>query len=344
MLLVVYFLRLIIGEGRVVGLTTMEMIKFPIIQTFKGILANITVLYYRPSQVITQMTPPVRNAIIVSTVLLALLLRAYLYMERVQRDTNKQALTKFSMSSTIQFCLAGLVMLSASYPITIILNASSLNGRASRVHAAAIIGASLIVGCLLERLLAFLKASPLRYILIPGIAIYLAFFVGFGFVVQNEYRLAWTYQKEFWAELLPLIQDANENEIILIGATDLPETTQIGANTWNVPRLLERFYVMPPEWGARPRVYRLLPGWEQSILTLDGKVDLQITNVAAPPSLYGVHDSENIIFIEGDPISNHLIRRTDPLEINGTSINVLPLREPRLSGLPRGILYEIMFN
>jgi hypothetical protein len=344
MLLAVYFIRRVIGEGRVVGLTTMEMVKFPIIQTFKGILANITVLYYRPSQVITQMTPLVRNAVIASAIFLTLLLLGYLFLERVQKGSGKPVFIRFPLLSSLNFCLAGLVMLAASYPISFTLNASFLDGRASRVHAAAIIGASLIVGCLLERFLAFLKASRLRYIIIPGMAIYLAFFVGFAFVVQNEYRLAWTYQKQFWAELLPLVQDAKENEIILIGATNLPETTQIGANTWNVPRLLEQFYEMPRVWEVPPRVYRLLPDWEQSIMTPDGKVDLQITNVAAPPSLYGAHDPKNIIFIEWDPPSNRLIRRTDPLAIGGTNINVLPVREPWLTGLPRGILYQIMFD
>jgi hypothetical protein len=344
MLLAVYIVRRIIGEGRLVGLTTMELIRFPIIQTFKGVLANISVLFYRPSQVITQMTPLVRNAIIVSAILLALLMLGYLYMERIQKDASKQAFKKFPLPSTLKFCLAGLVMLAASYPISFTLNASFLDGRASRVHAAAIIGVSLIVGCFLDRLFAFIKTSPLRFIIIPGLAIYLAFFVGFAFVVQNEYRLAWTYQKEFWVELLPLVQDAKENEIILIGATDLPETTQIGANTWNVPRVLDQFYIMPPDLVSPPRVYRLLPDWERSILTPDGRVDLQITNVAAPPSLYGTHDPENIIFIEWDPTSDHLIRRTVPLVINGTTINILPVRKPWLTGLPKGILYQIMFD
>lgn len=79
-------------------------------------------------------------------------------------------------------------------------------------------------------------------------------------------------------------------------------------------------------------------------MTPDGKVDMQITNVAAPPSLYGAHDPDNIIFIEWDPLSNRLIRRTDPLVIGVTNINILPIREPWLTGLPWGILYQIMFN
>jgi len=130
----------------------------------------------------------------------------------------------------------------------------------------------------------------------------------------------------------------------LVGATDLPETTQIGANTWNVPRLLEQFYEMPLDWGAPPRVYRLLPNWQQSIMTSDGGVNLQITNVVAPPSLYGIFDPDEIIFIDWAPTTNHLVRRTDPLVINGNKINILPAREPWLTGLPRGILYQIMFD
>ena len=344
MLLMVFCIRLLLGEGRVSELSTIDIIKLPIYQVTKGILANIKTLYYRPSQVITQMTPNVLISIIVSTFALLLLLFGFKTINHGPQFTKKIQGFRLLDSSVIKRFLAGMVMLGASYPITFILNATLLDGRDSRVHASAIVGASLIVGSLIEWMISVSQSKLIRFIIIPGIAIYLSLFVGFSFVVQNEYRLAWTYQKQFWTELLPLIQDARVNEIILIGATDLPETTQIGANTWNVPRLLDQIYKMPPNLEAPPRVYRLLPGWEQSILTPDGKVDLQITNVAAPPSLYGTKDPERIIFIEWDPASNHLIRRTDPLIIKGFTINILPVRAPWLTGLPKGILYQILFN
>jgi len=190
----------------------------------------------------------------------------------------------------------------------------------------------------------YLKEKPIRFLIVPAISFYLAVFIGFGFVVQNEYRLSWTYQKQFWSEILPLIRDASENEIVLVGATDLPETTQIEANSWNVPRLLNQIYIMPEAWENPPRVYRLLPDWEKSILTPEGKLKLELINVAAPPSLYGEFEPDRVIFIDWNMDKSQLIRRINPLMIAGVTLNVLPPGEDTLSDLPKGLLYYLLFD
>ncbi len=344
LLLIVFSIRLLIGEGRVSDLSTLDIIKLPIYHTIKGVLANIKALYYRPSQVITQMTSNVFNAIIVGAVTLMLFLFGCQTVNHIRKSNKKLLGIPLPDSSLFNRLLAGLVMLVASYPITFILNATLLNGRDSRVHAAAIVGVSVITGSLIEWLLSVSQGKLIRFIIIPGVAIYLSFFIGFGFVVQNEYRLAWTYEKRFWGELLPLIQDVRENEIILVGAMEFPDTTQIGANTWNVPRVLEQLYQMPTDWKATPRVYRLIPDWQDNILAEDGKINIVWTTVASPPAYYGVFDSRNIVFIEWDSATGHLVRRTDPLILNGSTINVLPFREPTLTELSKGILYQIMFE
>ncbi len=348
MLLMVFFIRTALGEGRVVELSLVEIIKAPIEQVIKGILANISSLYIRPGQVITQMTPLVKTAMLIAAFFLfgIFFLFASIYHNEMNNPDTviEWRIPKSRLQGLAKLCLAGLVMMAMSYPISFILNAAALNGRASRVHAAAIIGVSLIIGSLVTGFLAILKNFWVRFAALLPLALYLSFFVGFGFVVQNEYRLAWSYQKHFWSELLPLIQDANENEIILVGITDLPETTQIEANTWNVPRVLDQLYVMPSEWDNPPRVYRLLPGWERTILTTDGKVSLRLVNVAAPPSLYGEFDPDRIIFIDWDGKNSQLRRRIEPLTLDTGTINVLPPGQNVLSGLRKGILYHLLFD
>jgi hypothetical protein len=348
MLIVVFLIRAALGEGRVVELSRIEIVKAPFEQVVKGIMANINGLYLRPSQVITQMTPLVKTVTLISAIFFVIII--FLITSTNQPglsdpDSNPEwSNPKSRLSAVLKLFLSGLMMLAMSYPISFILNASALNGRASRVHAAAVIGASLITGSLIMGLITLIKDRRFRFAALLPLSLYLSFFVGFGFVVQNEYRLAWSYQKHFWSELVPLIQDASENEIILVGVTDLPETTQIEANTWNVPRLLDQIYMMPVDWDNPPRVYRLLPGWENTLLTPAGKVSLQLINVAAPPSLYGEFDANRIIFIDWDGINKRLVRRQEPLVLSAGNINVLPPGENILPSLPRGILYRLLFD
>ncbi|MBN2257970.1 MAG: hypothetical protein JW704_09115 [Anaerolineaceae bacterium] len=288
---------------------------------------------------ITQITPLVLEAVIAGAIVLTSLLLGYISRSNIKGKTETHPLWTPCLSATIKLYLAGLVMLGASYLISFTVAASILNGRDARVHAAAIVGASLITGTLLEQLMALLKNNPVRFIVVPLLAAYMAFFVGFGFVVQNEYRLAWSYEKRFWSDLLPQIQDAGENKITLVAACSIPETTQIGANTWNVPRVLEQLFVFPSSWAAPPRVYRLLPNWQESILTEDGKITLQITNVEAPPSLYGEFDPSQIIFV-----GSEMHRESGPLNINGTTINIAAPGEPVLDTYPKAILYHLLFD
>ena len=61
---------------------------------------------------------------------------------------------------------------------------------------------------------------------------------GYGFIIQRDYVNAWQYQRAFWTELLPLIQDAGDYNVILVDPQALKDTRQIGANYWNLPRVL----------------------------------------------------------------------------------------------------------
>jgi hypothetical protein len=100
--------------------------------------------------------------------------------------------------------------------------------------------------------------------------------------VQQDYVKAWENQSAFWADLIAAVPDAGEGTTVLIDPLGLADTLEIDSNTWNLPRVLELLYKFPDEWGTPPRVYRLLPGWERTILTEDCRFRLDNLSVTAP--------------------------------------------------------------
>ena len=72
------------------------------------------------------------------------------------------------------------------------------------------------------------------------IALWLALLLGFGQVIQEDYRQGWVSQRRFWSYLVAQIPDVRAGTVVLVEPLPLGDVTQIGANTWNLPRVLEQ--------------------------------------------------------------------------------------------------------
>ena len=159
-------------------------------------------------------------------------------------------------------------------------------------------------------------------------------------MVQNEYVLAWQYQQEFWSDLLPLIPDVEEGTVILVDPSGLQDTLQIGANFWNLPRMLDQIYHFPPEWDDLPRVYRLVPDWRKYIVRDEGLFQLKDFTTHAPASHYKNIESSICIMIE--KINGDWSRRTEPLVFDGIEY---PLKIPDSTIPPsfdKGFLFDYL--
>jgi hypothetical protein len=161
-------------------------------------------------------------------------------------------------------------------------------------------------------------------------------------MIQQDYVKAWQAQKQFWAELLPLIQDADIGSAILVEPDGLKDVLQIGANTWNLSRVLNQLFIFPDESTSVPRVYRLLPGWQEKIALEQGSFQVNRETVTAPPDNYGIFESEDVIIISTE--GGKMKRIDGQLEINGTSFLLKPHADPILPGLPRGVLYQLLLD
>ncbi len=181
-----------------------------------------------------------------------------------------------------------------------------------------------------------------KWIGVLVVAIFYSLMLGFGFVVQKDYKRAWVLQKEFWSDVIPLIPDMEEGSVVLVDPSQLWDTLHIGANFWNLPRVLDQIYMYPSEWIEPPRVYRLIPDWQKHIIAEGGHFQLNAFTTFAPPSTFkNVHNS-NVVLIEtstGQPE-----RRTESLVIDGAEF---PLKGLETLGPPRfkeGYLFDYLIQ
>lgn len=353
MLAVVFVLRSAIGEGRVSGLSSNEIFSVPFQQILLGTRVSLT-RYFRLAERTARVL--LQNGSGFTSILVAFVFLFTVFWGKVRREIPGGVVAAFDQLrikpgkfhipdefvQLSQLAVCALMMVAAAYPLTFTTQANVVLGRESRVHLAAVVGNALLMGVLLYALL--ILAKRLRLILPACIlaAAWLALLVGYGLDIQRDYQKAWQLQREFWRQIVEQVPDASENTVILVEPTGLQDTVQIDANTWNVPRVLPLLFTMPEAWKAPPRVYRLREHWEDNLAASQMEFRLDDKTVTAPPSLYGVFPSRDIVFL--DTRSGSMQRRKDALPIHGMDYELKPIAGPVLPQLPHSLLYSLMFN
>ncbi len=356
----VVFLRSFNGEARVSGLGLKEILTTPFTHSLIGPVVAMGTYLYRPLQTMRSLNLEIGLAILVSCAVFGLILSRMKWESLVESERvwpilkNMRvrdwitALRTWSwpnglpegLKPLLRLAVAGLVMLTLAYPLTFTIRPYAITGRDTRVHLAAVVGASILLASLIALILFIIRSAAGRKTLIWMVALLLAMLVGFGFVVQKDYSQAWTDQRVFWTRLLPQIQDMGNGTVILVDPKGLGNTRQAGGNTWNMPRLLNQIYTFPAGWKIPPRVYRLEPGWEKNLVDDQGLFRLDVTTTMAPPSLYtNAKSTDAIIF---DTNGGKLTRQTGPLVINGKSYPLKTAPSPTGQAFTKGFLYSYL--
>ena len=320
-----------------------------LLHVLQGPRAALGTYLLRPYQVLMAVDSSASIVSLISFIAIALYLYKVNLVGEFRPDQIYNAIRKRKLSELddptrilLQLAAAGFVMLLLAYPMTFTTRLTAISGRTTRGHLAGVGGASLIIAAFAYALLTVLshfRQRKLATLLLSG---WFALLVGFGIIIQQDYVKAWQAQKQFWAELLPLIQDADIGTAILVEPDGLKDVLQIGANTWNLSRVLNQLFIFPDESRSVPRVYRLLPGWQEKIALADGSFQVNRETVTAPPDNYGIFESSDVIIIstEGDKMK----RIDGQLEVNGTSFLLKPRADPALPSLPRGVLYRLLLD
>jgi hypothetical protein len=330
-------------------LSYQETITTALTHLIEGPAVAIGTYFLRPYQTLRQLNLEVSLVSVVTFALVALFL--YYFIPEDRRDIGKLVRIvqagKFSDLDDdtrwlLQLIVAGFLMLLLAYPMTFTTRITAISGRATRGHLAGVSGASLLFACfayMLQAILSFYQRRTLAILFLSG---WFALLAGFGLTIQNDYVIAWRAQKAFWSELLPLIPDAGNGTAILVEPDGLEDVLQIGANTWNLSRVLDQIYQFPSGSRSVPRVYRLLPDWKTHLLAEDGSFQMNESTVTAPPDNYNSFDSSSVILIK---TQNGTISRVDgPIELGGRSYPLKHQSQPILPDLPRQLLYQLILD
>jgi hypothetical protein len=347
MFMAVLALRLATGEKRVAGLEMPDLLTVPVVHMLQGLVVSLGTYLYRPLQVLQALDLEMASVLVVSFLMLALVLGFAKRDARADPTAIVTALRERTVANLgegnrrlLRLLGSGLLMIVLAYPLTFTIRAYAISGRDTRVHLAAVVGAAIVWACVAE-LATALATTPRRQRLMSMVlAAYFAFMVGFGFVVQRSYVRSWELQRGFWPEILRLCPDLDDGVVMLVEPSGLEDQRFIDANSWNLPRTLPQVLVFPGEWEAPPRVYRLIPGWEDALVTADGRFRLDASTVVAPPSLYQEVDSRQVIFLE---TAGGVLRRVGgALAVAGTERVIRGLPQTSASEFAPGFLYTYL--
>ena len=343
--LAVYFLRYLSGESRVAELSLQEMIVIPIKHMAIGPAVSLGIYFLRPFLVIRNLT----TGLAVAGTASALGIFGTLYWAYQQEKPSFVSVFPLKggwwdrlgpqVQREIRLLFAGLIMLPFAYPLTIILRATAISGRETRVHLAGVVGAALVAASVTMLLLRALTSKGLRLVLLGLISLIFGLNFAFGFVIQKAYVRAWELQKQFWRELIPLISDSVDGTAILVEPSGIEDVLYINANTWVLPRMLERFYVFPDDWERVPAVFRLAKFWEENIVRVPGYFTLDGTNSFAHLVTFGDYEQELAIFVT---TSGGIVERQSTLTFMDEVIPVKPVGQDIFSTLETTLLFDLM--
>jgi hypothetical protein len=348
MLAAIFAFRAAIGEGRVSGLGLGDMLTTPVVHMLEGPPVSLGTFAYRPLQAIQGFDLEVALAV----VLVFAAIFVWLFwlpspasvkvkdLWRAVKDPAARRSLPEEVRQLGRMFVTGAVLLVLAYPLTFTVRAYAISGRDTRVHFAGAAGAAILIAVVALSLIYLAGNRRFWRILAMGvIALELAWMAGYGFVIQRDYVNAWQYQRQFWSELVPLIPDAGEGTVVLVDPEALHDTRQIGANYWNLPRVLYQLYTFPSGISKAPVVHRLERGWQDALIGADGLVQVNAATAYSVPGYYGEYDPRNVILIRAE--DGHLVR-AESILVDGQEYALKPLSEPVLPGLPHGFLYNLM--
>ena len=273
-------------------------------------------------------------------------------IEHTQEASNQEAwwLSKIpeGFRDLTKPILLGLMMLVLAYPFTLTTTGLSVSGRGTRVHAAAVLGASILIASLGSIVIRLANNYGRQRLVVLGISGYLTLLLGFGLTVQQDYRMSWQHQQAFWTEAIALMPDITNETVVFLEPTGLRDTRQLlflRKDLTGIPDsrqiksldflylVLPLIYNFPQQWQHPPRVYRLPKNWTESILTADNFLQTTSTEEDWSNLVEGTPrrkiKSSDVIFLETS--NGKLTRRKEPLVLGE---KVFKLKEQSASGLP----------
>ena len=354
--------RMLVGDDRIAGLSPLELVSVPLLHMLEGPVVSLGTYFYRPIQTLGGLSVEIVLVMLMSFVGAGLLLARLSIETPVSLRENLGSAAKEAragqglrasarsawgrlpteLRSLLRLASVGFIMLVLAYPLTFTVRAYAISGRDTRVHAGGVVGAAILVGSLLLLVLQVAEIFGWRRRVAVLLAAWIGLMTGYGFVIQQDYRLAWEYQVDFWTDLVQLVPDVGAGTVILVDPKGLMDTVQIGANYWNLPRVLDQLYEFPEEWKPPPRVIRLASDWDTGILNESGELVLDASTTFAPPSTYGTFDPSDVVLVE--VVQGEWVRISGPVVIGGRELQLKPATGSGEPAFTHGFLYRVLIG
>lgn len=341
----IYLIRQVSGDPRVAALNIQEMILTPIKHMVIGPAVSLGIYFLRPMLILRAITANLALAAILSAIVIFGVVYWAIKLEKLPAASVFRFKKGWwagldpQVQRELRFFLAGMIMLALAYPLTIILRPFAISGRETRVHFAAVVGTALVAASVVTIIFRALKGQNARLVLAGLVSLVLGLNFAYGFVIQKAYARAWHLQKQFWQTLIPMVSDSVDGTVILVEPSGLEDVLYIDANTWVLPRMLERFYVFPENWERVPSVFRLVRFWEDNIIRVPGYFTLDGTNSFAHMVAFGDYNQSLAIFIS---TAGGKLERQQTLTFTDEVISLKPIGEDVLSTFETTTLYDLL--
>ncbi len=339
-LLITIVIRKLVGESRMVELNPLAAIGISIWHTILGPFISLGMYLYRPIYTVVNWRLELVIFVPICTILL------WVILERLgsKKIYSYDPAVSDQIIPRSQLWVVSMIMLLLAYPLTIILETGHIDGRGSRVHLAAIVGGSMLFALGGDRLLSIAKTNIQKRLVSIALATIFSLLVGFGLIVQNDYRLAWAQQQNFLTSIIKLCPDLEEGTSIFVNRNELHNPQQIEAYSWSMPTLLARIYEFPQQWQVIPHIYPVDKNWQKQIDNPDllplSKITEWLTFI--PKQHPGVVKTQDVIMLK---MIDDRLTRLDRLSLeSGIILNFKPRNSSAKLNFPTLPLYPYLIQ
>ncbi len=355
MIIITVIIRKIVGEDRVTNLDFLTMIQTPFMQMAKGPFISMAMFFYRPFETLIVAK---ENKDLMMAIITCFLGLTWLFLTKLKfaytdlpsdyahgfSNLDEQINIPDQLRPLPRIAITSLGMLILSYPLTFTVPATEISGRASRVHLGAIFGSTLLFACLCTVFFYYARKYRLKNLFSILLAFYFSLLVGFGLTVQKDNQLAWQYQKAFWRDVVfNLFPDMTDGTVIMIEPNVLPWGKQLHPFNMLMWVVIQNIFKFPSSWKYPPQLIKLEdPNYQQKILTAKQFFQLNKEILGAGYWDNRIVSSPNIIFLEKK--DDQLVRRSEPLIINGQEFPLKKKSSSTLANYPRRPLYNLLIE
>jgi hypothetical protein len=191
-------------------------------------------------------------------------------------------------------------------------------GRETVAHYVAAFGTSILVACFCTSVLSLVKHRWKR-LAVFSIACYFSLLVGYGVLIQQDYRKSWIYQRVFWTDVVQHCPDLTDGTLIFVKREGLVNTKYIYTFSWANAIILTQLYQFPSNWSAPPRLFVCYSNWTEQV-TFDGNNFEWMVPAANWPEHWERLPESNVIVLE--VINGKLVRNSGPIKIQGQTFQL----------------------